>query len=150
MDKKYIILVVGLAVIIIVLFGILTFVQKGNPAVVDIAPITPVEISGIQIIAPLKDAVVFSPLHIEGTTNGGGWIGFEGQVGTVQLLDSAGNELAVGILTATTDWMTSPVSFAVDVIFAPPAGGAGTLVFHNENPSGDPEKDKTFILPIKF
>jgi hypothetical protein len=68
----------------------------------------------------------------------------------VKLLDSARKELAAGVLIATTEWTTSPTNFEATLSFQSSAAQSGTLVFKNENPSGDPTRDKTFILPIKI
>jgi len=146
--KKEIWLVVILAIIIIILIGILIFIPaKKNPQT---------KINGIEIISPKPNENVSAPLiKITGVVNGNGWAGFEGQVGTVKLLDSDGKELATGILSATTDWTKLPTNFET-TLYLPsnkPQLGTnmpqlGTLIFHNENPSGLPEKDKTFTLPI--
>ena len=39
---------------------------------------------------------------------------------------------------------------AEEVFFDKGQNTSGNLVFHNENASGDPEKDKTFVIPIRF
>jgi hypothetical protein len=105
---------------------------------------------GIQIISPKANEEVSSPIKIIGYVNGDGWSGFEGQVGIVKLLDAKGDELASGILTATTEWTTLPTNFETTLNFISPSAQSGTLVFHNENASGLPEKDKTFVLPVKI
>ncbi|MFA5013189.1 MAG: DUF3298 domain-containing protein [Candidatus Paceibacterota bacterium] len=94
---------------------------------------------------------VSSPLTITGKVTGNGWIGFEGQAGRVILNDSAGNLLASSSLATTSEWTQVPTSFrAVLTFVAPEQGTLGSLIFSNENPSGDPTKDKKFILPVKF
>ncbi|TSC84006.1 MAG: hypothetical protein G01um101413_809 [Parcubacteria group bacterium Gr01-1014_13] len=106
---------------------------------------------GLVVNTPIANTVVTSPLVISGYVGGGDkWIGFEGQVGTVKLLDANNNILADGILVATTNWMQLPVSFAVTLTFSTPTTATGTLVFKNENPSGEPSNDRQFTLPIKF
>lgn len=106
---------------------------------------------GIQIFFPKEHEVVSSSLKIAGAVNGNGWTGFEGQVGTVRLLDSNGNELAQGVLKATTEWTKLPTNFQADLSFKSPGQGLlGQLIFQNENASGDPAKKKTFTLPISF
>src|SRR3989344_4986988 len=103
---------------------------------------------GIQIDSPKENETVSSPLKITGLVNGNGWTAFEGQVGIVKLFDSAGKELALGIFTATEDWMKLPVNFETTLFFDYPGDGTGKLVFYNENASGEPERDKTFTLPV--
>src|SRR3989344_487206 len=108
------------------------------------------EKKSIQVFLPKANETVSSPLEVTGSVNGEGWIGFEGQVGTVKLFDSFGKELALGILTATEDWMKSSVNFESTLWFDYPENGTGKLVFYNENPSGEPERNKTFEIPVKL
>jgi hypothetical protein len=91
---------------------------------------------------------ISSPLKITGYVNGDGWSGFEGQVGTVKLLDEAGNELAATYLPATTEWMKLPTNFEANMEFQSPKDQNGTLVFMNENASGLPENGREFRLPV--
>ena len=143
--KKIAWLVIILAVIIIILIGILILMPakstKNNQTL---------KTEGIQIISPEVNEEIFSPLKITGSVNGNGWGGFEGQVGTVKLLDDKGNQLGLAILTAIDDWMQPVVNFEAILNFQSPIEQSGTLVFHNENPSDMRDKDKTFILPVKI
>ncbi len=93
--------------------------------------------------------VISSPLKITGYVNGNGWGGFEGQVGTVSLQDSAGNELDIEPLTATTEWMTTTVRFEANLEYVT-LDQYGKLIFRNENPSGEPSRDKTVTIPVRF
>ena len=141
--KKEILLVVILAVIIVILLGFLFWPTKpanNNPVQ---------KIEGIEIISPKINEEISSPLKITGKVSGNGWSGFEGQVGTVQLLDYKGNKLAEGVLTAITEWTALPTSFSLTLNFTAINSGPATLVFKNENASGDPARDKTFFLPVK-
>lgn len=152
--KKEFWLIIILAIILVVLVAVLAWpfnranapVQK--PAVAPQNTQPPQQIEGIQVIFPKANDLVSSPIKITGTTNGGGWSGFEGQVGTVQLLDYKGNMVATAVLKATTDWTKSPVSFESTLTFQAKITGPMTLLFSNENPSGMPSKDKKFGLPI--
>ncbi len=141
--RKDILLIIILTVIIIILAGVLLLPKnnKQNP---------PPNVTGIQVALPKANEEIFSPLKITGITNGDGWNGFEGQVGTVRLFDSTGNQLSLGILTATTDWMNPPVNFETTLEFNVLADGDGTLVFKNENASGLPDKDKQLVFPVKI
>jgi len=144
MNNKNILItvVIVLAVIIVILTGFLLWPQnKKQPQQ---------NVSGIQITSPISDGEIASPFKITGSVTGDGWTGFEGQVGTVKLLDSDGKELAMGILTATTDWMALPTNFETALNFSSDKDQSGTLVFHNENASGMQEKDKEFSLPVKI
>jgi hypothetical protein len=135
-----------LGTIMIILIGILIFVPAKKSPQQNPPNIT----EGIQIISPKPNEEISSPLKITGSVNGNGWTGFEGQVGTVKLLDSADKELATGVLTATSEWTTLPTNFETILNFQSNTAQSGTLVFHNENSSGLPEKDKTFSLPVKI
>jgi sugar phosphate permease len=107
--------------------------------------------AGLFVDTPVASAVVSSPLvvsgHVDGTNR---WTGFEGQVGSVTLLDSNGNVLAQMPLTATTDWMQFPTSFSTTLTFSAPTTDAGVLIFRNENASGMTEYEREFRLPVKF
>ena len=109
----------------------------------------PVKI-GIQILSPSINEVVSSPIHIKGVVSGNGWSGFEGQVGTVHLFDSDGKEIAVTYLPAITEWTQLPTNFETNLSFTASKKGMGTLIFYNENPSGEFERSKSFSLPVMF
>lgn len=108
------------------------------------------EDKNIIISSPEKGETISSPLAIVGQINGGGWSGFEGQAGTVQLLDADGKVVSTAILEPTTDWMRLPTKFKATLNFSSPAEQNGTLVFKNENPSGMPENDRELKLLVKI
>ncbi len=143
-NKLLIIIVIILAVIITILTGFLFLPTEEIKA-----PTVPT-LMGIEIFSPKANEIISSPINISGLVNGNGWFGFEGQVGVVKLKDDNGKELALGILTAQGEWMQKVVNFKTNIKFSNPATSTGTLVFYNENPSGDPDKDKTFVLPVRF
>ena len=149
--KKQIWLVIILAIVIIILAGFLILwpikqpaknTQNTNPPPVKVVQ------EGISVDSPKASETISSPVKITGTTNGGGWNGFEGQVGIVQLLDYKGNKIGEAILKATTDWTKPPVSFEANLTFKINNPGPATLFFSNENPSGLPDKDKKFGLSV--
>lgn len=114
--------------------------------------------TGIVVYSPKLNVAVTSPLIITGqVTDKNNWVGFEGQVGAVKLMDG-GNVLASGILQATSDWMKFPVNFRTILNFDTSKivgfdaieGKLVKLVFSNENPSGDPVRSETYSLPIKI
>lgn len=105
---------------------------------------------GIEITLPKSGDTLSSPVKITGMVKGNGWTGFEGQVGVVKLFDADNSQLALGILTATADWMTLPTQFETTLFFDYSGEGEGKLVFYNENASGEPARDKTFTLPVKL
>ena len=108
--------------------------------------------AGLVVEMPQANDLVVSPLVVSGYVDGKDrWTGFEGQVGTVQLLDGNGKLLVLGILTATAEnWMQFPTSFSTTLTFSAPATATGTLVFKNENPSGMSDYEREFRLPVKF
>lgn len=94
---------------------------------------------------------IVSPLNITGSINGNGWVGYEGQAGRVDLLDSSGNLMASSSLSATTNWMDLPVKFSATLTFIVPQGTkGGTLIFYNRNVSGKVENDRQVSLPVIF
>lgn len=145
--KKEFVVIALLAIVIIALGGVYWWQTAQKP---ENSNQNQQQTQGIQVDTPQKNAEVSSPLQITGTVNGDGWTGFEGQVGTVRLLDETGRELALGILNATTEWTQLPVSFKTTLVFQSDKEQQGTLVFRNENASGLPEKDRQLILPVKI
>jgi hypothetical protein len=105
--------------------------------------------SDIEVTFPKENAVVTSPLKVTGKAKGT-WF-FEASF-PVRLKDMPQNKvLAVGIATAKTDWMTTDfVEFETTLTFENPPTDTGWLVFEKDNPSGLPENDDSFHLPIKF
>lgn len=103
----------------------------------------------IVVDAPLINAAVSSPLAISGQARGN-WY-FEASF-PVELKDASGNVLAQAPAQAQGDWMTTDfVPFALSLPFpAQTPGSHGTLVLHNDNPSGDPAKDKSVEIPVVF
>ena len=148
--KKETWLLIVLAIIIIILTAFLLWPANKN----NIQPtqqnqtLQKQTVEGILVTAPQSNSQISSPITITGSVNNGGWAGFEGQVGTVQLLDIKGNKIGDGVLKATTDWTKTPVQFESTIIFQSKFKGAATLLFSNENPSGDPSKDEKFGLPV--
>ncbi len=105
---------------------------------------------GVSVTSPRPEEVITSPLKISGYVNGDGWMGFEGQVGTVTLVDEKNEKLAQTFLPASKDWMKLPTYFETTLSFLKPKTATGTLIFRNENASGEPSKDKTYNLPVRF
>jgi len=105
---------------------------------------------GIYINSPRQNSLVSSPLNISGTIYGDNWIAFEGQAGTVKLVNSKGKVLAFGILKTEEDWMKLPVKFETTLEFVLSQEENGKLIFKNENPSGDEQRNKEYILNVKI
>lgn len=108
----------------------------------------PGEKEGILISLPKAHQKIKSPLKIEGQARGA-WY-FEAQF-TAELYDGQENFLGQVILTAKEDWMTENfVPFEGELIFNIPSTTSGTLRFLSDNPSGLPENQKVFEVPIQF
>ena len=153
MNKNILIsIVIILAVIIVVLTGILIFINKipkeSPPVIGGNSGLVIVSLGGSR--APNKE--ISSPLEIIGYITGkDNWVAFEAQAGTVQLLDENNNVLGTAILTVTDEnWMKEFNNFKGELNFVSPEDQNGKLVFHNENPSGLPDKNKEFFMPVKI
>lgn len=102
----------------------------------------------IVIFSPEVNSEIRSPLKIEGKVKGS-WL-FEATM-PVKLLNNKGEEVAVGFVQATEDWMTENfVPFTGELNFVPKEEGQGMLVFKNDNPSGLPENEKEFQMPVRI
>ena len=92
---------------------------------------------------------ITSPVTITGEAKGNYY--FEASF-PIQIKDASGNVIGQGPAQAQSDWMTTDyVPFKATITFtAPPKGSNGSIVLKNDNPSGDPSKDKFFEVPVKF
>ncbi len=104
--------------------------------------------TGVIVTLPQPNDLVASPLIVAGAAPGP-WY-FEASF-PVRLLDGNGAQIAVGSAQAQTDWMTTGmVPFQVTLTFAPPVTATGTLVLQKDNPSGEPQNDASFSIPVNF
>lgn len=101
----------------------------------------------IKVHVPAANAVISSPFSISGEAKGS-WF-FEGTF-PVKLLDAQGNVVSVTVAEAGAGWMTTDfVPFTAKIEFED-LEGVGVLVFERDNPSGLPENDESFSVPVKF
>jgi hypothetical protein len=112
----------------------------------------PGEEEGIFVFSPQRDQIINSPLEITGQARGP-WY-FEAQF-SAELYDNNDNLLGTAILTADPSegdsWMTENfVSFIGELEFSEPTTLEGIMRFLSANPSGLPENQKIFEVPIKF
>jgi hypothetical protein len=122
-----------------------------TPAATSTASTTPAGIVDlITISSPLPQASVGSSTLTATGQARGSWY-FEASF-PVMLKDQSGKTIAQAPATAQSDWMTSDfVPFKITLTYpAQPKGSKGTLVFHNDNPSGDPARDKSVEVPVVF
>ena len=112
-------------------------------------PPPPAQITGDVIVeTPKNGALVQSPLLVKGKARGN-WF-FEANL-PVTLKDQNGKALAQKGFQAKGEWMTTDyVEFEDTLVFANPETEYGLLVIQNDNASGLPEFDKSFVVPVKF
>lgn len=122
-----------------------------TPAATSPAPsptLTPQQSNNIRVTSPQRNQIITTPLRITGQARGS-WF-FEATA-PVKLIDANGRTLADGFITAQGDWMTTNfVPFSGELSFAAPATNTGQLILEKSNPSGLPENDEQFIIPIRF
>jgi hypothetical protein len=131
-----------------------SYVGRSGPNCEFVCPSTPTNTNaGVEVTTSL--VAVASPLVIEGTAPGN-WF-FEATL-PVTLTNWDGLIIAEGYATAAGEWMTTdPVSFTSSLTFASPYQSGdpsfmeqGTLIIKRDNPSGLPENDASFELPVTF
>jgi len=134
---------------IIIFFAVLASItlifdwgRRGNPFVTE-------PIGDIIVDSPKVNSEVGEKIAISGKAKGN-WF-FEASF-PIQLQDPEGNILATGTASANGDWMTENfVPFSASLSFSiPTTTGYGIIIFKNDNPSGDPARDKTFEVPVSF
>lgn len=102
----------------------------------------------IVLTVPFSNTIVSSPLTLLGKARGM-WY-FEASF-PVELYDANGNLIATSIATAEGEWMTEEfVPFTSTVTFDNPVTDTGVLVLKKDNPSGDPERDDSLTLKVRF
>lgn len=102
----------------------------------------------IVVKQPEQNEVISSPLRIAGEAKGY-WF-FEG-VAPVKLVNEDYRELANGIIKATGEWMTEDfVPFEGQLEFSSTGEKSGYLIFNKSNPTGKPEHDRSYRMPVRF
>ena len=118
-----------------------------EPVQPTIPPVAPAEVL-VRVQAPQANETIANPLQIRGEARGTYF--FEASFPIV-LKDANGVEIATAIAEAQGDWMTQDfVPFTATLTFIRPASETGTLVFKRDNPSGLPEHDASFSVPVRF
>ena len=146
--------------ILIIVAALILFVLPGNtkaPTTNNQATTTPVvqapqnpQFEDMLVVESLRNnATIASPLTITGKARGG-WY-FEASF-PVQVKNASGTVIAEGPAQAQGEWMTEQfVPFKITLTFPTQAAGSkGTVVLHNDNPSGLPENDKSLEIPVTF
>lgn len=107
----------------------------------------------LVIDSPTPNEIISSPVSLIGRARGT-WF-FEGSF-PVSIEDEKGRVLGKGIAEfvpayPNEEWMTENfVKFQAQLKFSTPSTSVGNIIFSKDNPSGRPELDETFRLPIKF
>ena len=103
----------------------------------------------IVVAEPQPNQKVKSPIVLSGEARGT-WY-FEASFPVI-LQDSSGKVLAQVPAQAQSDWMTTSfVPFSAKLSFIKPVyATSGVLIFKNDNPSGDPSRDKEVRVPVRF
>ena len=109
----------------------------------------------IILTTPVPLGLVENGLVVTGQARGN-WF-FEASF-VVDLVSSTGTVIARSIATTTSDWMTTDfIPFTTSLQFVNPySEGAdeslknGMLILRKENPSGDPVRDDSLEIPVRF
>jgi Immunoglobulin-like domain of bacterial spore germination len=144
--KKFLIFIIILLAIIIV--AALVFDWGRNDALIPMPDQNMAATSGAPIIfSPKNDETVTSPIQISGKVSGN-WF-FEGSF-PIELLDSNGDVIASATASSPEDWATtSMIDFSATLIY-PKATTTdrGLIILKNDNPSGDPARDKKEFIQV--
>jgi hypothetical protein len=148
--------------ILIIVAAIILFVLPGNtkaPTIENQATTTPAaetpaqegpSLDNLLTVDSLRNGdTVASPLTVTGSARGT-WY-FEASF-PVEIKNASGTVIAQGPAQAQGDWMTQDyVPFSITLTFpAQAAGSHGTVVLHNDNPSGNPATAKSLEIPVTF
>jgi hypothetical protein len=114
----------------------------------DISSATPATHPNISVDHLELNSLIKSPLTVTGKAKG--WY-FEGSF-PIEIVDSNGSLIAQMPASAQDDWMTSEfVAFKAILSWnKTPNTPTGTIIFKKDNPSGLPEHDDSFSIPIRF
>lgn len=121
--------------------------RPGSPAGEEAADVAAGREAAVPIVAePVSGSVVSSPLRVSGEAPGT-WF-FEATF-PYRLVAADGTELTSGTVTAGGDWMTeAPVAFEASIEFEVTTETNAVLVLSKENPSGLPEHDASYEVPL--
>ena len=103
----------------------------------------------VKLEIPKPNDLISSPLKVKGEARGF-WF-FEASF-PVRLVDANGNNIPLDPpYVMAAEWMTENyVPFETTHTFAKPQTSTGTLIIQKDNPSGLPEYDDSFSIPVRF
>jgi hypothetical protein len=155
--------IIFLVVLVVGVAAVAFFVSKKSeaPTITDIkvenAPTNQPEVSNnetasadIVVTNPINNQVLSSgTLEVSGTARGS-WY-FEGTA-PFEIEDNNKNVIETSAVKAQGEWTTTNfVPFSGEITFTVPQGiKNGFVLFHNDNPSGDPSNDKSVSVPVTF
>ncbi len=152
---KKIIIIAGIIILVLIVSVALIFDWgRGGNNEQTVTPISTSTLPGahpyldqIVIYTPIDNQEVTSPIEITGKARGN-WY-FEASF-PVELMDLSGNIIAMNHAEAQGDWMTSDfVDFKAELTYDNASStGRALLVIKNDNPSGDPSRDKYIYIPV--
>lgn len=104
----------------------------------------------IEVFSPRRNQFVCNDGSITVTGKARGWWYFEATF-PVTVRDVHGQPIGQHYAEAQSDWMTDEfVEFKGVIPFREAQGLSGTIVFHKDNPSGLPENDRSYEMPVRF
>lgn len=102
----------------------------------------------IKVILPKPLSIITSPVTLTGEARGT-WY-FEASF-PIEVWDASGAVIGEGYAEAQSDWMTTEyVPFKATVTFRKPTSATGVIILKKDNPSGLPEHDLSFEVPVRF
>jgi len=139
-----------LGIVIVVLLGIVVFVNPAKSPTVPSGPQTAESADGhVRVSFPGINEAISSPVTISGTVVAGGWF-FEA-VFPVKVLDGDGSVIGRDQAHAQGNWMTSaPVPFTATITFTKSKFATGTVLLEKDNPSGLPQNAGELRIPVRF
>ena len=150
-DRKKSLLIILIPVValgIFLWFALLPFQNKEGNKEEEPPPENPTH-AKLRLETPLQTSVITSPLTLKGEAKGT-WY-FEGDFPII-LTDWDGKIIAEHYATALEPWMTEEfVPFKASLEFETPEfGDIGSLILRKDNPTGRPEFDDAYEIPIRF
>ncbi len=106
----------------------------------------PEELAEVKVTTPQPKQTVSSPIIVSGQARGG-WF-FEASF-PMELVDDQNNQLGISHVQAQSDWMTPDfVPFLGELHYQAAATTTGKLILRKDNPSGLPQFDASFEIPV--
>lgn len=139
-----------LGVVILALLCALIFVPAPNKSGALKENYTTSPDGHVQVRNPAAGEAITSPVVVSGSVTGGGWF-FEGTF-LIRVIDADGTVLGGDQAKAAQGAWTSTgtVLFSGIIPFSAPHSKAGTVVFSKDNPSGLPQNNESFSVPVQF